>query len=146
MREAPRKVMFTPEGGIAVRMTNRTGVVSVKGEVVCNSSSYPNAVTKIVKDVPNPIGVFYTSGIKEGQEAWVVVSGIADVYYVGNTTLGHLSRGFLTADGGSYVSGQAMSEAVPGSPFSADKHFFEIGHVLEARTGAGLAKTILHFN
>lgn len=146
MREAPLKAMLTPEGGLAVKLTNKTSVVSVKGTVVCNSSSTAQAVTRVVKDVPNPIGVFYSSGVPDGEEAWVVVSGIADVYFVGNTTLGHIARGFLTADGGSYVTGQAMSEAVPSSPFSSDKHFYEIGHILESRTGAGLAKVILHFN
>ena len=44
------------------------------------------------------------------------------------------------------ISGQALNEAVPTSPFATDKHFCEIGHVLETRTGAGLAKVNLHFN
>lgn len=136
----------TTEGGFAVKLTNRTGGASVKGEVVTSGSSYDNSVTKIVKDVPNPIGVFYESGVADGAEAWVVVSGIAEVYFVGNTTRGQLARGFLTADGGSYVTGQALAEAVPTSPFATDKHFYEIGHVLESRTGAGLAKCLLHFN
>lgn len=140
------KVMLTPTGGIAIKLTNKTGGASVKGEVVDSNSAINNSVIKIVKDVPDPIGVFYESGVADGQEAWVVVSGIADVYFVGNTTRGHLARGFLTADGGSYVTGQALSEAVPTSPFASDKHFYEIGHVLESRSGAGLAKCILHFN
>lgn len=139
-------VRLTPEGGIAVKLINKTGGVSVKGEVVTNSPTTDNAVSKIIVDVPNPIGVFYEDGIADGNKAWVVVAGIADVYYIGNTTLGHLARGFLTADGGGYVTGQALSEAVPVAPFSADKHFYELGHVLEARVGAGLAKTVLHFN
>ena len=140
------KVRITPEKGLALKLINKTGGASVKGEVVTNSPTTSNAVSKIVVDIPNPIGVFYESDIADGEEAWVVVSGIADVYYVGNTTLGHLARGFLTADGGSYVTGQALSEAIPVSPFDVDKHFYELGHVLESRVGAGLAKTILHYN
>lgn len=140
------KISFTSEGGPCIQLTNKTGGNSVKGAVVSNSASVANAVEKAVKDEPDPIGVFYESGIADGQEAWIVVSGIADVYFVGNTALGHLARGFLTADGASYVIGQAMSEAVPGSPFGVDKHFYEIGHVLESRVGAGLAKVCLHFN
>ena len=136
----------TIEGGHAVKLTNKTGANTVKGEMVTTSSSYDNAVSKIVKDVPNPIGVFYESGIADGAEAWVVVGGRADVYYVGDTVRGQLSRGFLTADGASYVTGQALAENIPTSPFASDKHFYEIGHLLESRTGAGLAKTILHFN
>lgn len=140
------KVMLTPTGGIAIKLTNKTGSPSVKGEMVHSNSGANNSIVKSVKDVPDPIGVFYESGVADSAEAWVVVSGIADVYFVGNTTRGHLARGFLTADGGSYVTGQALSEAVPSSPFSDDKHFYEIGHVIESRTGAGLAKVILHFN
>lgn len=136
---------MTPEGGYAVLLTNRTGGPSVKGEVVTASSGYDNSVSKIVVDVPSPIGVFYNSGVADGQPAWVVVSGVADVYFVGSTTRGHLARGFVTGDVG-YVSGQAISEAVPSPPFATDKHFYEMGHVLETRTGAGLAKCILHFN
>jgi len=133
------------DGGYMVRMTNRTGGASVKGEVVCASSSYDSAVAKIAQNVPDPIGCFYESGIADGAEAWVVVSGRAQVYFIGNTTHGHLARGFVTSDSG-YVTGQALSEAVPSSPFATDKHFYEIGHVIESRTGAGLAWTMLHFN
>lgn len=137
---------ITPEGGLAVKLTNKTGADSVKGEVVEPGVSVNNSVAKIVVNVPDPFGVFYESGVADGAEAWVVVSGIADVYFVGNTTRGHFARGFLTADGASYVTGQALSEALPTSPFSDAKHFYEIGHVLESRTGAGLAKCVLHFN
>jgi hypothetical protein len=140
------KVKLTPEGGIAVLLTNKTGGNSVKGEVVTAYASANSAVAKVIVDVPNPIGVFYESGIADAAEAWVVVSGIADVYFIGNTTRGHIARGFLTADGAGYVTGQALSEAVPSSPFASDKHFYEIGHVIESRTGAGLAKVVLHFN
>ena len=140
------KVMMTDVGGIAVRLTNKTGGASVKGHVVNSNSGQNNSVVKIAVNVPDPIGVFLDSGVADGAEAWVVVSGIADVYFVGNTTRGHLARGFLTADGASYVAGQALSESVPTSPFSDDKHFYEIGHLLETRANEGLAKVILHFN
>ena len=142
------KTKVTAEGGIAVKLTNKTGGATVKGEVVAvyTASAINNAVKKIEKDVPDPIGVFYESGVADGSESWVVISGIADVYFTGNTTRGHLARGYLTADGAGYVAGQALSEAVPSSPFASDKHFYEIGHVLESRTGAGLAKCVIHFN
>jgi hypothetical protein len=138
-------IKTTAEGGIAVKLLNGTGGASVKGYVITADSAVNNSASLILQNIPNPIGVFYESGIAAGASAWVVVSGIADVYFIGNTTRGHLARGFLTADAG-YVSGQALSEAVPGSPFAVDKHFYEIGHVLETRTGAGLAKVNLHFN
>jgi len=140
------KFKITQDGGYAIKLTNKTGGLSVKGEIVTPDATVDNAVSKIVVDVPNPIGVFYESNVADGDEAWIVVSGIADVYFVGNSTRSHIARGFLTADGGSYVTGQALSEAVPTSPFAVDKHFYEIGHVIESRVGAGLAKCILHFN
>jgi hypothetical protein len=139
------KTLITKEGGYAVQLINRTGVPSVAGEVVCPSSSYNRAVQKIVIDIPDPIGVFYESGIPDGEYAWIVVSGLAMVYYIGNTTRKHIARGFITGDAG-YVSGQALSEAVPSSPFATDKHFYEIGHCLESITGPGLALTDLHMN
>jgi hypothetical protein len=118
----------------------------VKGYVVRASPTYDNAVALIVKDQPDPIGVFLEDGVADGSDAWIVTGGIGDVYFVGNTVHGQLARGFLTQDGASYVIGQAMAENVPSSPFASDKHFFECGHVLESRTGAGLAKCVLHFN
>ena len=146
--EHPQGVKFkiTPEGGYAVRMINSTGGASVKGTVVTVGTAVQDSVQKIVVDAPNPVGIIYEDSIADGLEVWVVISGIADVYFVGNTTRGDIARGFLTADGASYVTGQALSEAYPIAPFASDKHFYEIGHVLESRTGAGLAKCILHFN
>lgn len=140
-----QKLFFTPEGGIAIKLINKTGANSIKGYCVTNDDGQNNAVKLVPINVPDCIGIFYESGVSDGQETWIVVSGIADVYFWGSTTLSHLARTGLTADTGE-VSGQALSEAVPTSPFANDKHFCEIGHVLEARTGAGLAKCVLHFN
>ena len=139
-------VKFTQEGGLAVLLTNKTGAASVKGTVVEPSSTTDKAVAKIVKDEPDPLGVVYSHGVPDGKKIWVVVAGLADVYFIGNATRGHLARGFLTADGASYVTGQALSEALPAAPFTDAKHFYEIGHVLQSRTGAGLARCVLHFN
>lgn len=141
----PRAINVTAEGGFFVNMINKTGAASVKGTVVCQDSTVSNAVNKTVVDVPDAIGVIYDDGVPDGSFVRVVISGIADVYFVGNTTRKHLARTFITADAG-YVAGQALSEAVPSAPFATDKHFCEIGHVLESRTGAGLAKVDLHFN
>lgn len=137
-------IKFTPEGGLAVRYINKTGAPSVKGYCV-TSGGGNNSVVLVPVNVPNCIGVFYENGISDGQLTWVVISGIADVYFWDSTTAGQLARTGLTADTGE-VSGQALSEAVPTAPFATDKHFCEIGHVLESRTGAGLAKVNLHFN
>lgn len=139
------KCKITAGGGLAVKLTNKVGAPSVKGFLVTSSSETGNAVQLCEVGVPNCIGVFLDSDVADGDDAWVVVNGIADVYFSGDTVSGHLARVGLTTDTGE-MNGQAISEAIPTSPFATDKHFCEIGHVLETRTGAGLAKCILHFN
>lgn len=134
------------EYGFCVSLINKTGAASVKGSVVSAHGGVDNAFKLIEKDVPDPIGIVAESGIADGARCLVVINGIAKVLFVGSTTRGNVARGFLTADGGSYVAGKALSEAVPTSPFASDKHFYEIGHVLESRTGAGLANVLIHFN
>ena len=137
--------IFTIEGGLAVQLTNKTGSNSVKGYCITSDSSNNESVILVPVDVPSCMGVFYEDGVPDGSLVWCVISGIADVYFWGSTTRGHLTRTGLTADSGE-VSGRAVSESHPTAPFSTDKHFWEVGHVLETRTGAGLAKTLLHFN
>lgn len=138
-------IKFTPEGGLAVLMINKTGSATVKGDLVHASSTTDNGFTLSVVDVPDPLGAIYESGIPDGQLCWVVIAGIAEVNFVAAVTRGYLARGFITGDSG-YVAGKAMSEAVPTSPFSGDKHFYEIGHTIQTTGGAGLAKIIMHFN
>lgn len=134
------QVRITEDGGIAIKLT--AGENLVKGNIVYVSAA--NTVKKCLQNNPDVIGVVYISA-NNATNVWVVVSGVAYVYFTGNTTPGHIARGFVTSDGG-YVAGQALSEAYPTSPFASDKHFYEVGHVIEARTGAGLAKCVLHFN
>ena len=138
--------MITQEGGIAVRLINKTGAPTVKGSVVHPSSAVNNAFVLAEIGVPDPIGVVYEDGIPDGDMAWVVINGVAEVLFVSGTTRAHMARTFLSTEAGSFVAGQALSEPLPSSPFATDKHFCEIGHVLETRIGAGLAKCTLHFN
>lgn len=141
----PGGIRFTAEGGLAVLLTNKTGANSIKGYLVRAHGSVEKAVELIVKGDPDPFGVFYDSGIPDGSEAWVVFSGLADVYFTAvGSTMGYFARNLLSGDTGD--AGQILSEAVPTSPFSTDKHFLEIGHILETRVGAGLARVIMHFN
>ncbi len=142
-----KNIKITSEGGVAIRLKNMTGAPSVKGYVVSvySATAVNSAVRLIQQDIPDPVGVFYESGIPNGVDSWIVISGIADVYFVGSTVRGYLARGFVAADAG-FIAGQAIAEAFPTAPFATDKHFYEIGHVLESRTGAGLAKIVMHFN
>lgn len=140
-----RGIKFTNDGGLAVQYLNGTGSATVKGYCVTPSDAADDTVKLVPIGEPSCIGVFLDSDVPSGQLAWVVVSGRAYAYFWGSTTRGHLARTGLAADTGE-VAGQALSEAVPTPPFDTDKHFCEIGHVLETRTGAGLALVNLHFN
>jgi hypothetical protein len=139
------RIKYTAEGGLAVQYYNKTGAASIKGYCVTTDTTTKDAVKLVPIGEPDCIGVFLDSGVPDGELAWVVVSGRAYVYFWGNTVMGYLARTGLAADTGE-VAGQALSEALPESPFTDAKHFCEIGHCLESRTGAGLALVNLHFN
>ncbi|GAG92110.1 unnamed protein product, partial [marine sediment metagenome] len=138
-------IMHTDDGGIAEQMINKTGAASVKGNMVSADHTVENAVHLSEQEEPDPIGIVYEAGVADGELCWVTITGKAQVYFIGNSVVGDFARGFVAADSG-YVAGQALSEEVPSTPFATDKHFYEIGHVLESRTGAGLALVNLHFN
>lgn len=136
-------IRLTPEGGLAVRYLNGTGVVSVKGTVV--TPSVADDMTVVSQDnTYDAIGVIYESGIAAGLPVWVVVSGKAHVLYKDGTasTCGNLA----IADA---VDGRASDIANLGGGLpAADTHFKEIGHVLETKGGGTnvLVYVNLHFN
>ena len=137
--------LVTPEGGIAVKLINKTGSPSVKGMVVKNSPNTTNAVE--LTDIAGaglymPIGVFYENGKIDGDYCWVVISGIAYVYI----TIG------LAVDLGAGLRTSATTAGTTHqfTPTPADdEHFREIGHTLESKTIADanrLVRAVLHFN
>ena len=144
MKIGPNNITFTPEGGLAIRVINKTGGASIKGYIVEPSDTTDFGAKYTDNSDPDPIGVVYEAGIADGEEMLVVIAGIADVYYGVAVTRATFSRVPVAAD--SLASGQAMNEALPTSPFATDKHFLEIGHPIQSTVGAGLARTVLHFN
>ncbi len=142
---ASANLKFTPEGGLAIRLINKTGAPTVKGRGVGVNTALDDSVVLIGVDEVDCIGVFYEAGIVDGELTWIVISGIADVLFINATTRRHFARVNITADA-SPVAGGIISEAMPTSPFATDKHFGEIGHVLETIGAPGLAKVVLHFN
>lgn len=136
------KACMTQIGGFAIKLTNQTGGNTVQGQLV--RASFPagadtdDAFEVIAINSAEVIGIVLEAGVSDGSEAWVVISGIADV---------------LMDDGGS-IRGDRMISS-PNTAGSADvwnvggavaTHFQEIGHCIETRVGAGLARCILHFN
>jgi hypothetical protein len=137
--------VLTPDGGIAIRMINKTGAASVKGSVLGAEGTTDRAVKLAAIDSPDPMGIMYSSNVPDGGEVLVVVSGIAKVLYSTSVTRATFARVPETADG-SATAGQAIAEALPVPPFATNKHFQEIGHPIESIGSPGLALTALHFN
>lgn len=136
--------MFTPEGGLAIKVVNKTGAASIKGTILEAELTTDKGVELAEVGDPDPFGIMFSDGVADGKEVWMVVSGIAEVLYSTVVNRGTFSRVPASGEGG--IDGQAINEPLPVPPFSSDKHFQEIGHPIESRGTPGLALTVLHFN
>lgn len=135
------KWKITDEGGYAIKLTNKTGGASVKGTVVMVSDTTDNAFRANIVDSDMPIGVVYENSVADGQECFVVISGIAEVLLVNSVAI---TRGYIVYSSAT-VAGRVDSAA---SAPAATQHFREIGHALESKVGGTnvLAKCSIHFN
>ena len=131
------KAMMTPEGGLAISLTNETGSATVAGQLIQTDTTTNDAFATSGANSDDTIGIVLEAGVADGSEAWVVISGIADV---------------LMDAGGSARGDRIISSATAGSADvwntggAVATHFLEIGHCIETRTGAGLARCVVHFN
>lgn len=137
--------MFTADGGIAKQLTNRTGLASIKGTLAESHESGDNGF-ETLSDEYDCIGIVYENGIADGEECWVIVTGIAEVLIEDGTASTH--GNWVEA---STVDGRAnatLSLPSGGTIQELQNHFKEIGHCLESKTAGTdvLAKIILHFN
>jgi hypothetical protein len=73
------KIKLTPEGGYAVKLTNKTGADSIKGTLVTASPTINSAFSVLPGLNPKILGVVYDDGVADGDECFVVVGGIAEV-------------------------------------------------------------------
>lgn len=136
-------VKFTAEGGLAIRLTNKTGGASVKGTLVSASTAVDNAFILQANEF-DTIGAVYEAGIADGSECWIVISGRAQVL-MKNTVASTRGNVLIAAD----TDGRANSIANPGQGVPAtETHFKECGHFIETKTGGTdvLAYAVLHFN
>lgn len=131
------KVGFTSIGGNIIKLTNKTGAPSVKGELVECSIAVDDAVQLSSANSLEPIGVFLESGVADGDEAWIVEGGIAEVKADG---VGWVKGDWINS---SAVGGRCEGSAHVPNPA---KHMQEVGHALGDAAGNGLAKVVLHFN
>lgn len=131
------KARNTKIGGVAIKFTNKTGSTTVKGQLVQTDTSQNNAFDTSGANSDDTIGIVLEAGIPDGNEAWIVISGIAEV---------------LMDSGGSTRGDRIITSTTAGSADvwnvggAVATHFQEIGHCIETRAGAGLTKCILHFN
>ena len=127
----------TAIGGIAIKLTNKTGSNTVAGQLVKVDTTTNDAFNTQDANGDNTVGIVLDAGVANNLEAWIIISGIADV---------------LIDAGGSARGDRLISSATAGSADvwnvggAVATHFLEIGHCIETRGGAGLARCILHFN
>jgi hypothetical protein len=136
------KIKTTAEGGIAVKMTNKTGAESVKGSIVSLSTETDNAFALAAIDASGVVGVVYESGVANGAECWVVVKGIAETLFTNNITHGMYARAPITADTDK-VAGRAVGAAIPANTFNTDAYLARFGFVMESKDAGALAKVLL---
>lgn len=130
------KARITPLGGWAVKLTNETGSPTVAGQLVVADITVADAFDTAGASSTLLIGVVLDAGVADGSEAWIVISGIADVLIdAGGAALG--DRIVASATAGSADVNNSPSNTV---------HFTELGHVIEAIGGAGVTRCVLHFN
>lgn len=136
------KVKFTLEGGLAIKLTNKTSVNSVKGTILEAHATVDNAFKVSDADCLDAIGVVYDDGIANDEECWVIVAGIAEVLLEDGTsaTRGYWARTSTTDTGRAIVN-------ITTQPGLLQTHFAEIGHGLEnVSSGTDvLAKIVMHF-
>lgn len=137
-------VGFTPEGGVATRLINKTGAASVKGSLVSADAAVAGAF-KLQANEYDALGVVYETGVADGSPCWVVHYGQADVLLEDGTAsaMGNWCHHAAT-DGRADCSLTQPS----GAGFTeASEHFKEIGHCLQTVTAGTnkLARILLHF-
>jgi hypothetical protein len=113
-------VYNTPEGGVAVKVINKTGASSVKGHLVSVHASTAFAVTKTAVDATTVLAVMYSNGVADGGEVWVVMEGAADIAFHDNVGVK-----------GNYVRAPAAGDAAIAV---AEQYTFTVTH---AATAAG---------
>lgn len=139
-----QKCIITQHGGVAIRLTNKTGAASVRGTIVSTSEAHDLAFMKQSVEF-DAIGAVYENGIADGEECFVVCAGICHVLLKDTTGA---TRGYWVqaAD----TDGRAEVTTAPAGlgALATSTHFKEIGHCLETVASGTdvLARIVLHFN
>jgi hypothetical protein len=136
--------VITAEGGFAIRLTNNTGALTVKGTIVIADTTSPLSFILCPANGFQPIGAVYEAGIPNGASCLVVVGGIAEVLLANGTgsTFGNWVRTSIPA------AGRVDATGAGGGPGFVAQHFAEVGHCLETKTPGTnvLCKIAMHLN
>jgi hypothetical protein len=127
----------TNERGFLLKMANRTGHTSVKGELVTAHASNDREVA-LQSGEYDTIGIVQEAGVAEGSEMWVWQIGSVCQALLKNSVAASRGQLAIAAD----TDGRMDVVAAPPPPPSVDTHFKEVGHVMEAVT-AGTDKLCL---
>ena len=139
------KMKFTAEGGLAVLLTNKTGLASVRGSVV-EAGTLDNSFSLCDTSSDHAFGAVYDSGIADGSECWVVVAGRCQVLLQNSTSA--TRRYWVRSSAVTAGRATANTAAPPGGAIGAiDNHFAEIGHCIESKIAGTnvLAYIMMHF-
>jgi hypothetical protein len=137
----PLDIRFTAEGGLAIKLINKTGAAAVRGTPVEAGDDVDSSFQKAGAEGTECIGTIYEDGAADGAETWVCVAGKVP---------------FLLKDGTACARGNWIStsdtegvvDATASSPAAAPNHFKEIGHCIQTvASGTGVtAFGVMHFN
>lgn len=131
----------TGERGFLVRLVNRTGKASVKGELVSASGAADNEVI-LQSNTFDVVGVIAESGILEGSAMLVWRHGSLCQVLMKDTIAATHGYVALASD----VPGRANQVAVPSSNPVVAEHFKEIGHIAETKTGGTDVLVLIHMH
>jgi len=133
---------ISPLGGLCSMLTNKTGSATVAGKLVHPHTNDLSFETAEADDV-DCLGAVLDAGVADGDEAWIVVAGFANVLLKDNTA-GTAGNWVAASDEAGYA------DATNASPAAAPAHFKEIGHCLESISAGGegthqMCQIMLHF-
>lgn len=134
----------TGERGTQMRVNNKTGAATIKGQVYCVSDTTDLSVKK-QDDEFDSTCICAESGIADGSDVWVWnIGSICEVLFEdGVSPVREYVAIAATTDG------YADNIPVPTSTPSSDVHWKEIGHVMESKTYVATPLTALvwtHYN
>ncbi len=127
---------ITPSGGLAIKLSNKTGSTISKGMLVKASSNDDNAV--VLATGTDAMGVSYED-ITDNSEGWIVVSGVAEVlpFSDDSPVRGDIVRIHESQNGYGDFSDTSSS--------TFELHSRVIGHCIKSASAGELATVVVKF-